>query len=128
MSAGISNYLANKLLDHAFRAVTWTPPTDIYARAHTGDPGANGTANASAQTTRYKATWAAATGGQAAASNAPEIVLNATETISFISYWDAPTAGNFLFSAAAAQAKGGVAGDIIRIATAPIFLNPIAAT
>lgn len=127
MAAGISSYLANKLLDHAFRNVTYTPPASIWAKMHTGDPGAAGTANASAQTTRVQTTFAAAASGSIPISNTPEFTLNATETISHVSFWDASTAGNFLYSVAASVAKGGVSGDIIRISTNTVGFTPLAA-
>lgn len=128
MAWGISAYLANKLLDHAFRNVVYTPPATIYAKMHTtaGDPGASGTANASAQTTRVATTFAAAASGSIAISNNPEFTLNASETIGGVSFWDSPTAGNFLYSAPASASKGGASGDIIRIATNTIGFTPIA--
>ncbi|AEN79883.1 hypothetical protein SEA_PURGAMENSTRIS_23 [Mycobacterium phage Purgamenstris] len=125
--AGISATLANELLDHAFRNSVWTPPVTVYAKLHTGDPGADGTAAPSAQTTRVACTWAAATGGAIALSNTPEFTLNATETITHVSFWTAATGGVFLASAAASVAKGGVSGDIIRIQTAPISFTGLAA-
>ena len=127
MTTGISSYLANKLLDHAFRNTAYTPPATIYFKGHTGDPGANGTANASAQTTRQATTFAAAASGSIAISNTPEHTLNATETITHGSFWDHPTAGNFLYSVAATVSKGGASGDIIRVSTNTIGLTPIAA-
>lgn len=127
MAYGISPYLANKLLDHALRNTTYTPPTTIYAKIHTGDPGAAGTGNASAQTTRVATTFAAAASGSIAISNTPEFTLNASETITGVSFWDAATSGNFLYSAQASVSKGGVSGDIIRISTNTIGFTPLAA-
>lgn len=129
MAYGISNYLANKLLDHTFRNVAYTPATTVYAKLHTGDPGAAGTANASSVTTRYATTWAAAASGSISMSNTPEHTLNATETIASVSFWDTagPTGGNFLYSVQATATKGGASGDIIRINTNTINFTPLAA-
>lgn len=127
MAWGISTYLVNKLLDHTFRNTSYTPPTTIYAKMHTGDPGSAGTANASAQTTRVATTFAAAASGSIAISNTPEFTLNASETITGVSFWDASTSGNFLYSAQASVSKGGVSGDIIRISTNTIGFTPLAA-
>ncbi|QOP66498.1 hypothetical protein PBI_MINIMAC_23 [Mycobacterium phage MiniMac] len=127
MAYGISTYLANKLLDHAFRNVVYTPPTAIYARLHLGDPGAAGTSNVSALTTRIATTFAAAASGIIAISNTPEFTLNATETIVGVSFWDASSGGNFLYSVQASVSKGGASGDIIRLATNTLGLSPIAA-
>ncbi|GAA4758847.1 phage tail fiber protein [Gordonia alkaliphila] len=126
MPAGVSTFLANALLDHATGRAAYTKPTAVYARLHTGNPGAAGTANASAQTTRVATTFSAAAAGTIAMSSAPEFTLTATETINHVSFWDAPTGGNFLWSAAATVAKGGASGDIIRVATNTLSLGVIA--
>lgn len=127
MTVGITSYLANKLLDHICRNVAYTPPAVVYAKAHLGDPGATGAANASAQTTRLACSFAAAASGSISANTTPEWTLNATETISHVSFWDALTSGNCLWTAAASVSKGGISGDIIRIATDSLSLTPIAA-
>lgn len=127
MARGLSSYLANKLLDHAFRNVTYTPPATIYAKMHTADPGAAGATAASAQTTRVAVAWNAAASGAITLTGTPEFTMNASETISDCSFWDNSTAGNFLFSAAASVSKAGVSGDIIRIATNTVSLTPLAA-
>lgn len=119
MTLGISSYLANKLLDHTLRNTAYTPPTTVYAKIHTsaGEPGAAGTSNASAQTTRVAVSFAAASGGSSSMSAAIDFTLNASETIAYVTFWDASTSGNFLWSVAAAASKSGVSGDIIRIST-----------
>ena len=127
MSVGPTQYLVNKLLDHAMRNVVWTPPAIIYFKAHLGDPGATGANNASAQTTRYALTWAVAASGLILMSNNPELTLNASETISHGSIWDAPTAGNCLWTAAATVSKGGVATDIIRLTSLQLGFTGLAA-
>ena len=127
MTYGISTYLANKLLDHAFRNTTYTPPATIYMKMHTGDPGAAGTANSSANTTRIATTFAAAASGSIRLSTTYEHTLNATETIAGASFWDASTGGNFLYSVAASVSKGGVSGDVIRVSINIIGMTPLAA-
>ena len=127
MAVGPTAFLTNKLLDLAFRNVAWTPPAIVYVRAHTGDPGATGVANASAQTTRYATSWAAAASGLINISGTPEITLNASETITHVSYWDAPTGGNCMWTAQASVSKAGVANDIIRITTAQLGFTGLAA-
>ncbi len=127
MAVGMSAYLANKLLDHSFRNVVYTPPASIWGKMHLADPGAAATTSPSAQTTRIQTTWAAAASGQILLNNVPEFTLNAGETITHMSFWDASSGGNFLFSAVAAVSKSGVSGDIIRIATDTISFTPIAA-
>ncbi|QLF84597.1 hypothetical protein SEA_GAIL_33 [Mycobacterium phage Gail] len=129
MATGVSTYLVNKLLDHTFRGVVYTPPTTIYAQFHTdaGEPGAAGTANVATGATRKATTWnAAASGSIALGGTLPEHTLAATEVLKFVSFWDAPTGGNFLYSAQASVVKGGTSGDIIRVNTNSIGLTPIA--
>jgi hypothetical protein len=128
MAVGPTAYLVNKLLDHTFRSgVTWTPPATVYFKAHTGDPGATGAANASAQATRLATTWAAAASGLITMTGTPELTLNATETITHGSLWDAPTGGNCLWTAAASVSKGGISGDIIRLTGITLGITGLAA-
>ena len=126
MTVGISNYLANKLLDSVAKGIAYTPPTTVYAKIHQGDPGAAGTANASAVTTRVACTFNAAASGSIGMSGTPEFTLSALETITHVSFWDANTGGNFLWSSQAATAKQGDTGDIIRISTANLSIGPVA--
>jgi hypothetical protein len=93
-----SNYLENKLVDHVTGVATYTPPTGLYAKLHTGDPGEDGTANASAETTRKQVTFGTSSGGSATNTNTPTWTnLPAAESISYASIWDAATAGNCLY-------------------------------
>lgn len=126
MAEGITVYLANKLLDHIGRNVAYTPPAAVYVKAHIGSPGAAGAGNPSLQTTRLAVSFAAAASGSMSANTTPEWTLNATETITHVSFWDASTGGNCMWTAAATVSKGGVNGDIIRIATNVLSFSPIA--
>ena len=126
MAEGISTYLANKLLDHTCRNVAYTPPTTVYFQAHVGAPGAAMTANVATNTARVACAFSAAASGAINLSNTPEHTLGGNNTISHGSFWDAPTGGNPLWSAAASVAKGGVSGDIIRVSTTSLSLGPLA--
>lgn len=91
-------YLANKLLDHVFRNVSYTSPTIVYAKQHVGPPGAAGTANPSAVTTRLAVTFAAAAGGIITVTTPYAVFTEtATENETWVSLWDAPTGGNCLY-------------------------------
>ncbi|WP_078345130.1 phage tail fiber protein [Mycobacteroides chelonae] len=127
MAWGMSTYLTNKILDHICRNVAYTPPATVYAKMHTGDPGAAGTANASSVATRYACAFAAAAAGSISQSNTPEHTLGATENIAGVSFWDHPTTGNFLWSSQATVSKSGASGDIIRINSDTLNLAPLAA-
>jgi len=95
---------------------------------HTGDPGATAAANASAVTTRSQLTLAAASGGAVALTGTqPSWSMTTSETISYISVWDASTAGNFLWSAQLAVAKTVANGDTLTLTTCGLSLSPLAA-
>ncbi|QFG09978.1 head protein [Mycobacterium phage Antsirabe] len=129
MSVGPTAYLVNKLLDHTFRNVPWTPPTVVYFKGHVGDPGAVAANNPAAVTTRIAVSFSAAANGLILLSGTPELTLNATENISHGSLWDAagPAGGNPLWTAAASVVKGGAAGDIIRLTSMQFGFTGLAA-
>ena len=114
-----SNYAENKIADHLLGTTAWTAPTNVYVKLHTGDPGEDGTANASANTTRVEATFSAASGGVAALSNTPTWATWAAgnETLSHVSLWDASTAGNCLATAALTASKAITNGDDFELST-----------
>jgi hypothetical protein len=119
--------LANNWLN-MLRGVAYTAPTATYVKLHTGDPGATAAANASAVTTRSQLTLAAASGGAVALTGTqPSWSMTTSETISYISVWDATTAGNFLWSAQLAVAKTVANGDTLTLTTCGLSLSPLAA-
>jgi hypothetical protein len=127
MTVGLATTtLANNWLN-MLRAVAFTAPAATYIKLHTGDPGAAGTANASAVTTRQSATFSAASGGAIALSNSPAFTMTTTETITHISVWDASTAGNLLWTAALTTSKSVVNTDVLTFTTLGVSLSPLAA-
>jgi len=127
MTVGLATTtLANNWLN-MLRAVAFTAPAATYIKLHTGDPGAAGTANASAVTTRQSATFSAASSGAIALSNSPAFTMTTTETITHISVWDASTAGNLLWTAALTTSKSVVNTDVLTFTTLGVSLSPLAA-
>lgn len=127
MTVGLATTnLANNWLN-MLRGTAFTAPAGTYIKLHTADPGAAGTANPSAVTTRSQATFSAASGGALALSNSPSFTMTATETITHISVWDASTAGNFLWSAALTTSKSVVNTDTLTFTTLGVSLSPLAA-
>lgn len=130
MAYGLSPYLANKLLD-VVRGVAFTPPAAIYGRLHTGDPGALGTANlAAGDTTRRTVAFAAASGGSIVQSGAVVTFTNTTatnETVRAVSYWDAPTGGNLMWTRPVPVEKLWGDGDNITLSASSFSLAPLAA-
>lgn len=129
MAVGLSTTnLADKILEHLRGGTSWTKPTSLWVRVHIGDPGASGTANGSAVTTRSQVTFAASSGGAIALTGTPPTwTMTATETISHISVWDASTAGNFLWSAALSASKSVQANDALTLTSCGLSLGTLAA-
>jgi hypothetical protein len=129
MAAGLSAVnLANAWLN-TLSGTTFTG-VNTFVKLHTGDPGASGTANASANTTRVALTWgAAASGSKAIVATLPvwSTWAAGSETLSYISVWDNLTVGNFLFSAQLTVARSVANGDNVTLSSLSFALTPIAA-
>lgn len=121
MAAGISSTLANDWLN-TLRNTSYVEAA-IYVQLHTANPGAVGTTSVSSVTTRPAITFAAASGGAMALSNTPTWSSWAGtngEVVSYISVWDANTAGNFLFSAQLTASKTINTGDTFTLSTCTV--------
>lgn len=129
MAAGLSAVnLANAWLN-TLSGTTFTG-VNTFVKLHTGDPGASGVANASANTTRVALTWgAAASGSKAIVATLPvwSTWAAGSETLSYISVWDNLTVGNFLFSAQLTVARSVANGDNVTLSSLSFALTPIAA-
>lgn len=124
---GITTFI-NKLLDHIRGGTAYTQPSGLYVKLHLGDPGAAGTANPSAVTTRSQATFAAASGGAMGLTGTlPSFTMTTGETVTHISVWDASTSGNFLWSIALSASKIVVATDVLTLNTLGVAFAPLAA-
>lgn len=100
MPAGMTNYLKNALLDHVVGNTPYTSPTTVYAKMHTGDPGADATLLASTYTTRVAVSFGAPSArvcSNDATVDFNSVTLGAPETWGGVSIWDASTGGNPLF-------------------------------
>lgn len=129
MTTGLhTSNLANRWLD-MLGATAFTAPTNVYVKLHTGDPGAAGTANASAETTRKQITWSAAASGSKSMNGTLSWTSWAagTETISHISIWDNSTAGNVLWSGQLSSNKTVNNGDTLNITSLTAALTPLMA-
>jgi hypothetical protein len=116
MAVGTAAAIANSILDALLRSTAWSEPAAVYGKLHTGDPGAAGTSNAATHTTRVQFDFGAASGGAATNSGDETFSsLAASETISHLSFWDASSGGNFLFSVALASSKAVDAGGSLTI-------------
>lgn len=126
MTVGLSTTHAHAILN-VLRGTTYTAPAGVWMKAHTGDPGAAGTSNASAETTRKQVTFGAPSAGSSVASAVSWATWSAgSETISHYSLWDASTSGTYLGSAVLSASKAVTNGDTLNI-TATATQGPIAA-
>jgi len=98
MTLGISAAHSNGIIN-LMRSTSYTSFTP-YLRMHTGDPGAAGTSNASAETTRKALTFADPAGSGSSAATAVSWTgwSAGSETLTHGSIWDAASGGNFKMS------------------------------
>lgn len=125
MAVGLSSATANALLN-ALRGTSYSVAA-VYVKLHVGDPGAAGTTNPSAVTTRNQLTWAAASGGSVALSSLASYSMTTTETITHLSIWDSATAGNLICTGSLASPKGVSNGDTLTFTSLGASLSPLAA-
>lgn len=121
---GLTPYLVNKVMDHTFGGVSWTPPATIYLQLHVGDPGPDGTANIAGTSTRKTSTWSASSNGQISLAADLNWTSTARESISHISGWDAASSGHCLFTDELDDAKNVYVGDTLELPTATIQIAP----
>lgn len=128
----MSNYLENKLVDHIFRATSFTAPAALYVSLHTADPldtGAgtevSGNAYARSQLNPSTSNWAntqnsgtsasSGTGGQT--SNKAIIAFTTPTaswgTVTHFAVWDASTTGNMICYGALTVSKTINTSDVV---------------
>lgn len=114
----------NAMLDAFASGTTYSGNTQFWVKLHIGDPGAAGTSNPAAETTRKQAAFAAASAGSKA-TNADLTWDNVStsETYSHVSYWTASSGGTFLGSDDLSSTAVMVAGQTFRIPSGSLTLN-----
>ena len=131
MTVGLATAdLANKMLD-LISTASQSGYSTPHLALHTGDPGAAGASNASAETARMAVTFGAASGGSKAATGSPVAEWTAwdvgTETISHLSIWSAASAGTFIASVALTTPRQVDDTDTFRVTALSISQAPLAA-
>ncbi len=106
----------NAWLDAFARNVSYANAA-VYVKLHLGAPGAGGTSNAAANTTRQQATFGTAASAGAISNTAVVEWTNVsnTETYTHISLWTASTGGTFLGDDDLSSSAAVTAGDTFRI-------------
>lgn len=126
MTVGLTATQANAFLN-VYRNTAATAVATVFVELHIGDPGAAGTSNAAAVTTRLQVTWNAASAGSMTLSALSSFTGVATETISHIAFWTLSTGGTFLESATLTSPVGIVNGSTLTFTTLTKAFTPIAA-
>lgn len=119
-----SEAVRNAWLDALARGVSYSN-AEVWVKLHLGDPGAAGTTNPAAETTRKQGTFGAAASG-GAISNTAAIewtALPAAETFTHVSFWSASTAGTFLGSDDLSSPAAVVINDVFRIPIGDLDLS-----
>jgi hypothetical protein len=105
------------MLDAWAGRTTYAANPAVYVQLHTGAPGAAGTANVAAETTRKAVTFGTAASAGAISSTAacewPSLATG--ETLSHVSYWTASSGGTFLGDEALNTTAVMLAGQTFRI-------------
>lgn len=122
---GFTTYWANKILGHGLGLTSYSMPSGLYVKLHTGDPGDPGAANPASPTTRVAATLSLS-GTKATLSADLSWTSSARQTITHISVWDAATGGNCLFTAALEEPKNIYSGDTFTLPTLSVSLEAAA--
>lgn len=115
----------NQMLDAWCGRTTYTANAAVFAKLHIGSPGAAGTTNAAAETTRQQCTFGAAASG-GAISNTAQIQwtnVSTAETYSHVSFWTASSGGTFLGADDLPASKTVAVGDTFTIATGDLDLS-----
>lgn len=128
-----SNYLEQKLLDHVFRNVAYTPPTTVYVALFNTLPagdGTGGTEVSGGAYARQAITLGAPTGGSPSSVASSALVQYPTATASWgtingAGIYDAATGGNLLEMGPLATPKTVGTGDAFAfpVSTYSISLN-----
>ena len=126
MTVGITAAQANAYLN-VYRNTAASAIATVFVQLHTGDPGAAGTSNVAALTTRNQITWNAASGGSMTLATLSNFTMTASETISHVSLWTASTAGTFLQSCALTASVPVINGSTLSFSSFTVSFTPIAA-
>lgn len=125
-----SNAVKNAILNTWSGLSTMSASAGLYLKLHTGDPGSAGTSNAATETSRKAMTFGTAASAGSIANTAAVSwttiggpTAPTTETISWGSWWDASTAGNFLGRDDLTASRAISSGDQIDVAIGALALS-----
>jgi len=119
-SGGISDYLADEMLDHVFGTGAFSVPTNIYVALSTANPDDDASGIAEPSGGSYARlnfdTWNTASGGSSSNNGAISFVTatGAWGTISHFALFDSLSGGNMLFYSGLNTSKAITSGDTAR--------------
>lgn len=123
----VSTYLANKLLDHVLRNVSYTPPATVYLALYTSNPTADdtGTEVSGGNYARVAVTFAAAAARATSNSAIIDTVRSTASwgTPSYFGLRDASTAGNLLFYGTITAPVAVAAGKVLETAVGDLDVS-----
>lgn len=128
MTVGLSTTNTANAMLNGLRNVSFAV-AETFVKLHTGDPGASGSAAASAgSTTRPQVTFGAASEGAISLTGSQPTWTNGgtSETVTHISVWDAATGGHMLWSAQLGSGKSWATDDTLTLTSCGLSLSPLA--
>lgn len=128
MAGSATDYLENKLLDHALATTTFNKPTNVYVGLFTVAPvdaGTGGTEVSGGSYARQLATFGSASGGSASNNTNIDFTNMPTCTIVAVGVFTAntATADDLIFWGTLAANRALVSGDSVRIATGALVVS-----
>ena len=127
MAVGTTQYLNNAWLNTIKSTGTsFNVAAGIYVLLHTGAPGAAGAGNVSSVTTRQAVTFTSATTGVLNSSSSPSWTSWAGtngEVVTAVSFWDASSAGNCLWTATLSSSKTINTGDTFTLLSCSLTIT-----
>ena len=113
--SGLSNYLENKLLDHALRNTSYTPATTVYLTLFVGSPTDAGSGGAEVSVTRQAVTFGAASSGAVSNSSSVSFTSMPAVTVTHVAVYDHLSSGNLLIHGALSSTVTAASGDTFTI-------------
>ena len=126
MADGLATATANSFLS-VLRNTAYSAIATVFVQLHVGAPGAAGTSNISALTTRNAITWNAASAGSMTLATLSNFTMTTSETITDVSLWTASSAGTFLWSATLSASVPVINGSVLSFSSFTLGFTPIAA-
>lgn len=125
MPGSASNYLENKLLDHALGTTTYAKPAAVYLALYTTSPSdsSSGVEVTGGSYVRKVAAFSAASSGSSSNSSTIDFTSMPECTITAIGILDALSGGNLLFWSTLPTSSSVASGDTVRIASGTLAIS-----